>query len=147
MREHEEESLKKIKTACAIIVNDRNEVLLTQRAREPFRELWALPSGIGESKKGVPPEVGVVEEVRCDLGTGSFKGEFLFSLPVEGDEMTDEAVVFVGKVNESELEPVPEFSLGIKWVPEARVEEFEGLAFEHGQIMEEYLRQKGIIKD
>jgi ADP-ribose pyrophosphatase YjhB (NUDIX family) len=133
----------KFKTVCAIIVNDKNGILLTKRAREPFREYWALPSGIGESILGKPPEVGVIEEVRCDLGTNSFEGERLFSMPVEEDKMTDEIVVFVGRINESELEPDPEYSLGYKWVSFDKVEEFENLAFEHGEIIKKYLRQKG----
>lgn len=146
MEENEKQTGEKFKTACAIVINDKNEILLTKRAREPFKSQWALPSGIGESKKGILPELGIVEEVRCDLGTNSFKGECLFSLPIEGDEMTDEAVVFVGRVNESEITPDPKFSAGYKWVPEDRIDEFQNLAFEHGQIMEEYLKRRGVIK-
>ncbi len=140
--------MSKFKTLCAIIVSDKNEILLTKRARKPFQGYWALPSGIGESKMGIPPEIGVIEEVRCDLETSSFKGKHLFSIPVEGDKMTDEAFVFVGRVNESELKPNPKYSLGFKWVSEDNVKEFKNLAFEHSKIMEEYLkRQNGSGKD
>lgn len=134
--------MSKFKTVCAIVVNDKNEVLLTKRAREPFREYWALPSGIGESMMGTPPEIGVVEEVRCDLGTNSFKGKRFFSLPVEEDKMTNEIVVFVGRVNENELKPNPKYSLGFKWVSENNIKEFKNLAFEHSKIMKKYLKQK-----
>ncbi len=65
--------MSKYKTALAIIVNDKGEILLTKRAREPFKGYWALPGGIGESVKEIPPETGVIEEVHCDLGTRSFK--------------------------------------------------------------------------
>ncbi|MFA5933537.1 MAG: NUDIX domain-containing protein [Microgenomates group bacterium] len=72
---------KKYKTVCAIILNNKKEILLTKRARNPFKGKWALPSGIGESMKGVPSEIGVVVEVRCDLGTNSFVGKFVFLFP------------------------------------------------------------------
>ncbi len=114
------------------------EILLTQRAREPFKGYWALLSGIGESKKGIPPEIGVVEEVNCDLQTESFQGKYAFSVPIENDPVTDEAVVFIGSVNEAEINPNPEFSRGYKWVPLGDNETLSNLAFEHSRIMEEY---------
>lgn len=132
-------NMKKYKTACAIIINDAGAILLTKRAREPFKGRWAIISGIGESKKGIMPEIGIVEEVRCDLSTNSFRGEYIFSIPIEGDQMTDEAMVFLGKVNENELLPNPNFSLGYKWVFPDKKEEFENLAFEHSKIIKKYL--------
>ena len=53
--------------------------------------------------------------------------------------MTDEAMVFLGKVNENELLPNPNFSLGYKWVFPDKKEEFENLAFEHSKIIKKYL--------
>ena len=129
----------KLKTACAIIENDKNEILLTRRAREPFRGYWGLISGVGESKKGIPPEIGIIEDVCCDLGTNSFKGKYLFSLPIEKDKMTDEVVVFVGNINKDEIKIQPEFSQEIKWVSKNNPKEFENLAFEHSQIIKRYL--------
>lgn len=136
----------KYKTICAIITNDKNEILLTKRNREPFRGYWAILSGMGESIKGFTPEEGVAEEVRCDTGTMSFKGERIFTLPIENDDMTDEAVVFAGQINEKELNPDPKFSQGIKWVPEKNLEEFKNLAFEHSKIIEKYLELKKTSK-
>lgn len=135
-------NMNKYKAACAIIVNDKNEILLTKRARNPFQGYWALPGGIGESMKGIPPEIGVIEEVRCDLGTNSFKGKYLFSLPIEQDEKIDEVIVFLGKVNKLEINPQPQYSLGFKWVDKNNSQEFENLAFEHSLIIKEYLRRK-----
>jgi ADP-ribose pyrophosphatase YjhB (NUDIX family) len=132
----------KYKIACAIIVNNKDEILLTKRAREPFKGKWALISGIGESKKGIPPEKGVVEEVTCDIGTKSFTTTSKFSIPVRGDKETDEVVVFVGTIKEDEIEIQPKFSSGIKWVPKNEIKKLHNLAFEHDQVIQKYLEHK-----
>jgi len=129
----------KYTTVCAIVINNKNEILLTKRQREPFKNHWALFSGIGESKKGIPSNIGVVEEVNCDLRTESFKGKFIFSLPIENDRMSNKVDVYVGNINESEININPEFSAGIKWVSTKDTEAFKDLAFEHSKIIEKYL--------
>ena len=136
--------MKKYKTVCAIVINDNNEILLIKRGREPYRGYWGLISGIGESKKGIGPEIGVVEEVNCDLQTNSFEGKYLLSIPIEGDALTDEVVIFVGKVNDAEIKMNPPFSLDYKWVSEKDTESFENLAFEHTKIIKEFLKRKSL---
>lgn len=127
--------------ATALIVNSRGEILLSKRAREPFKGKWALVSGVGASKiLGLPPEKGVVEEVNADLGTKSFKGKFFLSLPTTRNSEIDENVVFVGTINEAEVKLNPEYSAGIKWVPAEAREGFKGLAFEGEQIINHYLQ-------
>lgn len=130
---------KKYTTICAIIENDKREILLTKRAREPFKNCWALVSGIGESKKDIKPEIGVIEEINCDLGTKSFRGKFLFSLPIENDPITNKIDIFVGKISKSEIKIQTKFSADIKWVAKNQVNEFANLAFEHSKIIKKYL--------
>lgn len=130
--------MKKLKAVCAIVINNKNEILLIKRGSEPFKEYWALISGIGESKKGIKPEVGVIEEVNCDLQTESFKGKHAFSLPVKNDKLVDEVVVFVGKVNEEEIRVRPPFSLDFKWVSKEEIQNFKNFAFNHQEIIRKY---------
>lgn len=132
----------KYKTICAIVVNDNGDILLTKRNREPFKGKWALFSGLGESKKGLSPAEGVAEEVRCDLGTNSFKGRLLFSLPVLNDKATDEAVVFVGKVIEDEINPDPVFSQEVRWFSIDEIKQIKDMAFEHASIVNRYLDEQ-----
>ena len=132
----------KYKTICAIVVNDNGDILLTKRNREPFKGKWALFSGLGESKKGLSPAEGVAEEVRCDLGTNSFKGRLLFSLPVLNDKATDEAVVFVGKVIEDEINSDPVFSQEVRWFSIDEIKQIKDMAFEHASIVNKYLDEQ-----
>ena len=74
----------------------------------------------------------------CDLGTKSFNGKRLFSIPVEKSKITDEVIVYVGKINESEIKLQPGFSEEIKWMPLEQAI-LEPLAFEHVEIIEKYL--------
>jgi hypothetical protein len=50
-------------------------------------------------------------------------------------------MVFAGTINEDELKIQPEFSQGIKWISSAEQDGFNNLAFEHSQIIKEYLRK------
>jgi hypothetical protein len=131
--------MKKFTTICAIIENNNGEILLTKRGREPFKGYWSLVSGIGESKKGVSSNKGVIGEVSCDLGTESFKGELIFSLPIANDKKSDKIDVFLGKINEDEIKINPKYSQGIKWVSKKDKELFRNLAFENEKIINRYL--------
>ncbi|PIS09167.1 hypothetical protein COT75_02815 [Candidatus Beckwithbacteria bacterium CG10_big_fil_rev_8_21_14_0_10_34_10] len=132
---------KKHKIVCAIIINDRGKVLLIKRGRKPFVNYWALISGIGESKKGIKPQKGVIEEVNCDLQTESFKGKHLFSLPIKGDQKTKEVVVFVGRVSEKEIEVNPPYSIEYKWFTLDKLKSIKKLAFNHKEIIEKYINE------
>jgi len=139
--------MPKLKTVCAIVVNDSDQILLIKRARKPFKGYWAISSGVGESRKGIPSEIGVVEEVNCDLGTKSFQGRYLFSLPIKDDPITDEAVVFGGKIDETEINLKKKYTIEYKWVDKDSVEEFENLAFEHTQIIKRFFEVESDYRD
>ena len=134
--------MKKVKAICAVVVNDKDEILLIKRGREPFAGQWGLISGIGESKKGIKPEKGVIEEVNCDIQTTSFRGKHAFSIPVKNDKFVDEVVVFVGKVDESNLKINPPFSVDLKWASEEEAKKLKALAFEHKKIINEYFKRR-----
>lgn len=131
--------MKKYTTACAIIKNDKDEILLSKRGREPFKNYWALISGIGANKNGMESEIGVIQEVKADLNTNSFQGKFLFSLPLKNDPKSNKVDVYIGKINESEIKVNPVYSAGIKWVLINDKDQFQNLAFEHSKIIEKYL--------
>jgi|GEM_PF-2793200 len=134
--------MKKYKIACAIILNTKQDkILLSKRARNPFKNKWALISGIGESMKGIAPEIGVIEEVNCDLGTKSFKIKSHFKLPIRNDEKADEIFVFIGTIKESEIKVQSKYSKGIKWINIDDIDKLQDTAFDHHIILKEYLKR------
>ncbi len=138
--------MKKYRTACAIILNNKGNILLIKRGREPYKGYWSLISGIGESKKGIPTKLGIIEEVNCDLRTNSFKGKYIFSLPVCNDKFTDQIDVFLGKVNEKEIRMHPGFTTDYKWVSKKDTKIFNNLAFEHSRIIKDFLKRESEFK-
>jgi ADP-ribose pyrophosphatase YjhB (NUDIX family) len=133
--------MQKYKTACAVIINHKDEILLIKRGRSPFKDCWALISGIGESMKGILPEVGIYQEVKWDLGTDLLNKKYLFSWPIENDEYSDEIVVFTGKIDEENIKLRAGYSEDWKWVPKNNIQELENLAFEHSVIIKKFLQE------
>lgn len=63
-----------IPAAVALIVR-RGRVLLTRRARPPYRGTWDLPGGFLEA--GELPEAGLRRELREELGLGSRRARLI----------------------------------------------------------------------
>ena len=127
--------MSKYTTTCAIIVNAQNKVLLIKRAREPFKNIWALISGIGGSKKGFEPQEAVKDEVYYDLHV-PFQGKFVFSLSVKNDQFTDEILVFQGTINEINIRLNPISVSEFGWFRKEDIKNLGSLAFEHNVILE-----------
>ena len=137
----------KVPTTCAIIRRERDgkeEVLLVKRAKSKSHAgEWALPSGRGFSKRkyNLSSDQAVIKEVEADLGTQSFKGKRLFSRPVIGNDKTNEIIVYVGEVNESELRVMPGEMEEFRWVT-LKEASLESLAFKGGETLKDYLNLK-----
>lgn len=127
--------MNKCKTTCAVIFNAEKEVLLIRRAREPFKNSWALISGIGGIEKGLAPEESVKDEVYYDLNV-RFNGKFIFSLPVENDPFTDEILVFQGTVEGTDIHPNSETVYKFGWFSQKDITSLSPLAFEHNVILD-----------
>ena len=127
--------MKKYKTICAVILNAEKELLLIKRAREPFKNSWALVSGVGSIKKGLAPEKAVKDEVYYDLNA-LFDGEFIFSLPIKNDQFTDEILVFKGTVDKADIHLNPKAAYKFGWFAKKSIENLGSLAFEHNMILD-----------
>ena len=63
----------------AVIVNDKGEILVARRAKEPAKGTLDLPGGFADSLESA--EEGVAREVMEETGLRVIKTEYLFSLP------------------------------------------------------------------
>lgn len=64
---------------AAFIVNERGELLVTRRNREPAKGMLDLPGGFADA--GETAEEGVVREVKEETGLAVTSARYLFSLP------------------------------------------------------------------
>lgn len=63
----------------AVIANERGEILVARRAKEPARGTFDLPGGFSDSLETA--EEGVAREVMEETGLRLTKARYLFSLP------------------------------------------------------------------
>ncbi len=120
------------------IIERNNEILLIKRGREPFKGMWALPGGFVEYgeivedavKREIKEETGLITEVRHLLG--------VYSKPDRDPRGHTISIVFVldvlgGKLKEGDdASDTRFFSVG----------QLPNLAFDHKDIIKDYLRRK-----
>lgn len=76
--------------ACAIVVNDRREVLLVKRRKDPYKGMWCLPIGFAESGEEVKDaalrelreESGVEGEIVRLIDVDTVENDFYGSLAI-----------------------------------------------------------------
>jgi len=76
--------------ACAIVVDDQRRVLLVQRKKEPYKDMWCLPIGFAESGEEVKDaalreleeESGVVGEIVRLIDVDTIENDFYGSLAI-----------------------------------------------------------------
>jgi 8-oxo-dGTP diphosphatase len=129
------------RTATAIITYPENRVLLIKRTTPPFIGYWALPGG--RSEPGEAVEQTVIREVKEETGldvTIAYKVGEYHEKGVQGGYEYDYfpacfMVKLIGgefKKQESEIAEIRLFKL----------DELPALAFEHGQMVKDYLKQQ-----
>lgn len=133
--------MEKIQATCAIIINKNNQLLLIKRRREPFANHWALISGIGFTKQGLPPSNAVLNEVKSDINS-TFSGLEIFCIPVENDDYIYETVVFLGKIDEHEIKLNQTDVSDFKWCSIDAISDLGKLAYEHNEIIDKYIKEK-----
>lgn len=127
--------------ATAVIVNDKGELLLIKRGRNPHKGEWSLISGIGASIEGLDPVMGVAVEVSGDLKVKIEGITPLIIVPIEDDDRSDRNIGFVCRIKEGQkLNPDTRFVLDgeYEWVrdDDARLKH---LPFEQSEIVEAYM--------
>jgi len=123
--------------ATAALVIEDNKILLLKRGKEPYKNQWGFPGGIGGFKKTLDPSKSIIEEIRGDVGC-EFNGKFfIYNYSKDNETLT---LFFIGSIT-GNPKPV------CKNVLEAKFFKFEevrkmNLAFDHNIVLEKYLEQK-----
>jgi len=106
-------------STVAVIVNEKNELLVVKRAKEPARNTLDLPGGFCDC--GESAEDGVIREVKEETGLQVCHSEFLFSLPnvypYSGFNVYTTDLFFLCRVESSENARAMDDAGEIMWIP------------------------------
>lgn len=107
-----------IAATVAVIVNEKNELLVARRAKEPAKGTLDLPGGFTDSFETA--EEGVAREVAEETGLVVKETRYLFSLPnkyiYSGFEEHTMDLFFLCKTNSTELAPDDDVE-ELLWIP------------------------------
>ena len=115
-------------STVAVIVNEKNELLVVRRAKEPAKGTLDLPGGFCDCYE--TGEAGVVREVKEETGLYVDGLEFLFSLPniypYGGLDIHTIDLFFLCHVNSTQNAIAADDAAEIMWIPweEVRPEDF-----------------------
>ncbi|MBR1902539.1 MAG: NUDIX domain-containing protein [Bacteroidaceae bacterium] len=115
-------------STVAVIVNEKNELLVVRRAKEPAKGTLDLPGGFSDCYE--TSEEGVVREVKEETGLTVEKIQFLFSIPniypYGGLDIHTIDMFYLCHVNSTKNAIAADDAAEIMWIPwnEVRPETF-----------------------
>ena len=117
-------------TVGLVLFNSKDEILLTKRARDPFKDWWDVPGGFVEPGESL--EQAVERELKEETGLSVSDLKYICSVP-EDYNFRDEiipvvAATFTGKANDSEKVIVADDVSDYKFVPSQEVD-IDSIAF------------------
>lgn len=134
-------------STVAVILNEKDELLVVRRAKEPAKGTLDLPGGFSDCHE--TSEQGVVREVKEETGLDVEDLEFLFSLPniypYCGFEVHTIDMFYLCRVKSTETAAAADDAAEIMWMP---WDEIQPQAFGLGSIrkgVEQLLLKKNLI--
>lgn len=129
--------------ACAdvLVLNDKGEVLLTKRAKDPFMNTWILPGGHIKDQE-IPEDAAireVFEETRLSIELQYLYGAY--GTPQRDPRSHSLSVVYVAKVIGGEFMRTVEVSdckfFSLDKLP-------ENIGFDHAIMLEDFRKKKDV---
>lgn len=105
--------MKQKLTAVAVLIYQNGKLLLIQRARDPWKEMWATPGG--KPYENETPENTVVREVGEELNVRFYPVKEVGNYHYEDEKYTGDTLVFEGTI-EGEIKIKPDEILQYKWL-------------------------------
>jgi len=131
--------------AVFCLFSDGQKVLLIQRGNPPFENIWALPGGFIEmDEKMVDSAYRELEEETSVSGVKLFQFG-AYGAPERDPRGHTVSIVFKGIVNQQDTKIVAmDDAKAVDWFSVSSLPE---MAFDHGAIVEDVLRQDCEIKE
>lgn len=113
---------------AAFIINNKGELLVVRRGKEPAKGTLDLPGGFVDN--GETAEIGIIREVKEETGLDVTECKYLFSMPniypYSGFNVHTLDMLFECKVDESAEAKADDDAAELMWLPleKVRAEEF-----------------------
>jgi len=115
-----------VTSVVAVIVDDHERVLLTQRSIPPFKGMWVMPGG--KIELGEPIVAALVREVEEEVGLDVEVGSLIdvFEHVTPGDENCHYIILFYCcRPLHFDLEHNPDEVLKATWVPRQELQRYQ----------------------
>jgi NAD+ diphosphatase len=131
-------------TVALVLTNNKNEVLLTKRAHDPYKNWWDVTGGFVEPNETL--EEAVQRELKEETGLSVSDLKYICSLPenydFRGEIIPVVAAVFTGKAVDNETVVVADDVADYKFVPVDQVD-VDTIAFDNQrEVIRKILKNK-----
>lgn len=122
-------------TVDAILISNRNSVLLIERGRDPFKGKWALPGGFIEMDEELETACRRELEEETGLRVGELKQFRAYGGVNRDPRHRTISVLFYAFTDDELIANAGDDAAKAQWFPLNQLPE---LAFDHQQILEEF---------
>lgn len=125
-------------TVDAILISNKNAVLLIERGREPYKGKWALPGGFIEMDESL--EIACQRELLEETGirVGDLKQFKAFGAIGRDPRHRTISVIFYAFTENELVASAGDDAAKVQWFPITQLPE---LAFDHQQILDEFISE------
>ncbi len=125
-------------TVDAVLIGNRNSVLLIERAREPYKGKWALPGGFIELNESLEDACRRELEEETGLRIGELKQFKAFGAVDRDPRHRTISVIFYAFTEDELIACAGDDAAKAQWFP---ITHLPGLAFDHQQILDEFITE------